>query len=94
MKVFLHLCLTAGSCINSAPVASTHVREQQELLHEGDELAAEGGPRAGSVLSSGTQQPNRARVVRDTASLCGPRKGDRRARSQPGRPGKNKRRQA
>ena len=45
MNVSLHLCLTADSCIYSVPVASAHVREQQELLQDGDELGATGGPR-------------------------------------------------
>ena len=76
MKVLLHLCLTAGSCIYSVPVASARVREQQELLHERDELGAEGGPRAGCALSSGAQHPSRARAVIGTASLSGPSKGD------------------
>lgn len=66
MKVLLHLCLTAGSCIYSVPVASVPVREQQELLHE--------GPKADCVLSNGAQHLSRVRVVTGTACLSGPRR--------------------
>lgn len=77
MKVLLHLCLTADSCIYSVPVAIARVREQQELLREGDELGAEGGCRAGCALSKGATAHKQGQGVIGPASVSGPRKGDR-----------------